>query len=231
MKRNTLFSLLLNIAIIAFVVGGIIGHYTGFGPVSPPSFSYYHYYTQQSNILNAVICLIFIVFLILEATGKIKQIHKYVYIMKHVGAVAVTVTFLVVVLILTPGSAATGEPVSRLYTGTGMFFHVFAPVLTIVTFLLFERNKDIKYPQTLFALIPLVIYIIYYTSICCTHMNSDGTIDRYYDVYTFFRFGPTFVPLFCLGIVAINMFSSWALWFGNKKIDIKWLYLPLKVKH
>ncbi|MCQ3908597.1 MAG: hypothetical protein MJ200_03495 [Mycoplasmoidaceae bacterium] len=50
-----------------------------------------------------------------------------------------------------------------LFKGSNAFFHLITPIIGVVSLLLFEDIKQIKYPQTLFSLIFVLVYEIFYT--------------------------------------------------------------------
>lgn len=108
------------------------------------------YFTIQSNIAIAIICIIGAWLMI----GK-KHIPSWWYTVKYVGTMAITVTGAVFCFILAPtmGSNAWG-PIN-------VFTHVIVPIASIVDFFIVGVDSDINKKKVIYTIIPPVIYAIY----------------------------------------------------------------------
>ena len=109
MKKSSLkASLYLNSAIFIMVLLGTIFMLTGFKFMTNTSILasegllVFKYYTVDSNIFVGLASLLLIVYECLALNNKVKEIPKYVYLLKYIGTVAVTLTFLVTLVYLAP---------------------------------------------------------------------------------------------------------------------------------
>ena len=114
------------------------------------------YYTEDSNLLMLITSIIFTYYLIAK-----KEIPKWLDILYHMAVLGLTITFLVVLFVLAP--MYNFNYVGLLFNGIMLFFHTLCPILAIVTYLFFYKNKITKkhLPYTmLFTIIYSVIIII-----------------------------------------------------------------------
>ena len=117
-NKNLKISLIFNIIIFIMVLLGTIFMMTGFKFMSntyvlaATGFMPFKYYTVDSNVLIGLAALTFVVYEYLFMNKKISEIPKYVYVLKYIGTVAVTLTFLVTLFYLVP---AYGENYLFLY--------------------------------------------------------------------------------------------------------------------
>ena len=79
-----------------------------------------------------------------------------VWIVKFVGTVAITITFLTVLVFLGP---VLGY--KRVLEGRDFVLHIVNPVLAIVSFCFFER-RNMPFPYCLFGLLPVLLYGAWY---------------------------------------------------------------------
>ncbi len=110
------------------------------------------YYTTQSNLLSAFASLLV---LVCRLSGSLPN---WVLVLKHVSAVAVTVTLLVVLLYLGPVSKNFK---GLLVSGSCFFLHLFCPVLAIVTCIGFDRPAG-GFVLVLLGMIPVLLYGLLY---------------------------------------------------------------------
>ena len=110
------------------------------------------YFTIQSNILIAVICLIG---LVLMASNK--KIGKVWYIIKFVGTVAITLTGVVFCFVLAPTMRSAAWNIQNILT------HVVVPVASIADFLLIGSciDVEIRKRSVVFVIIPPLLYAVY----------------------------------------------------------------------
>ena len=134
-KSSLIISFIMNIIIFIFVVLGIIFMMTGFKfmgnheVLSSTGLSPFRFYTVDSNIFVGVASLILVIYESLLLEGKIKEIPKYVYVIKYIGTVAVTLTFLVTLLYLAP---MFGDKFILLYLNSNLLFHLIVPLLSLI---------------------------------------------------------------------------------------------------
>ena len=134
----------------------------------------FRFFTVQSNILVAIASVITIVFNIKIAVNDSYKIPKWAYLVKYAGTVAVTVTFLTVVVFLGPLVASGGEyGYFSLFAKHNFILHLVTPVLAIVTFLFLERTEDFKFRYTVFGALPTVLYSFLYVPMVLTGKWED----------------------------------------------------------
>ena len=117
------------------------------------------FFTVESNLLVGIVHLISLLY---DASGSGKRL--WLERLNYVATVAVSLTFTVVVVIFGPG-VGYGE----MFRGANLFFHLIIPLLAIVSFCVFHRTRRVPMRETALALIPTVLYGLYYT----------GTLFRY----------------------------------------------------
>ena len=110
------------------------------------------YFTIQSNIAIAVICLIG---LILMASNK--KTGKVWYVIKFVGTVAITLTGVVFCFVLAPTMRSTAWNIQNILT------HVVVPLASIADFMVIGSGIDvgIRKRSVVFVIIPPLLYAVY----------------------------------------------------------------------
>ena len=137
------------------------------------------------------------------------NVPEWVWLLKYIGTVAVTVTMLTVFFFLAPSIASVGKNwVEILLTGSDIFMHLLTPLAALVSFCVFEK-RGMTFPQCLFGLLPVALYgPLYLYKIL---LAPEGK--RWKDFYGFNRngrwpaafaamLGATF--LMCLGFMALQ---------------------------
>ena len=163
-KKDLKVSLIINSIIVILVLLGIIFMMTGFKfmanteTLSLTGLELFRYYTVDSNAFVGIASLLFIIYEILIINNKKKEIPKYVYILKYMGTVAVTLTFIVTMFYLAP---TYGSNFWFLYQNSNLFFHLIVPILSFVSYVFFEKiDLNIKY--TIYGTSTMIIYGIFY---------------------------------------------------------------------
>lgn len=137
------------------------------------SYQILRYFTVQSNILVAIGAVITIIFNIKIIVSGEYKIPTWASMFKYAGTVAVTVTFITVVVFLGPIVASQGVSYFELFARHNFILHLLSPVLAIVTFLFFERSDDFKFVYTLFGVAPTVLYSFMYAPLVLTKVWPD----------------------------------------------------------
>jgi len=116
------------------------------------------YFTTDSNILAAMasaLCL---------AYSRAEQKPKWMRVFRFASTVAVAITLFTVLFFLAPTAALKGHGIKtalRFFEGNVFVLHFSTPVLSIIALLL--DNKDmVEKRDTLWALVPVVIYSLVY---------------------------------------------------------------------
>ena len=152
MKRNEKIALILNIILVILFFIGLFS-------AIKENINIIEYYTEDSNILSAISSIIFVVFLLIKK--DIKHIPNWVCVLRFIGTTCLTLTFIVVVTILVPldtNSLKDGY-VRFLLQGSMLYHHFLCPVISFISFSIFEANKNLNKKKYIwYALIPTFIY-------------------------------------------------------------------------
>lgn len=115
------------------------------------------YYTECSNIMMLITSIILTYYLL-----KKKTIPKWLNILTHMSVLGLTVTFLVVILILSPMYNFNYRLL--LFSGGMLYFHTLCPIISILTYLFSSKihinKKDIKYTMIFTILYSIIIILL-----------------------------------------------------------------------
>lgn len=180
------------------------------GTLSAARLAMFKFFTVDSNVLLGIVALLVAVEEYRVMKGKKEELSSKSYILKLVGTVGVTLTMLVTVFFLAPTMGM------GVFYNSNLFLHVINPLLSIVTFVFFEKSLKIGFVHTFTGIIPMVIYACYYVTVTLMHAPG-GVIAKGYDWYGFFAFGlksgVIVVPL----LVVITYIISLVLWKWNRR--------------
>ena len=140
----------------------------------------FRFFTVQSNALCGLSALLMC--LAPEA--------EWVWLLKYVGTVAVTVTLLTVLCFLGPTMGY-----EHLLSGADLFMHLITPVLSLGSFCLLER-RGLSFPQALLGLIPLGLYGLLY----CYKVLAAPPGREWADFYGFNRGGRWPLSMAAMGL-------------------------------
>ena len=149
-------------------------------------------------------------------TKREKNISKKMYIFKLIATTGVMLTFLVTALYLAP---IVVKDFWRLFKNSNLFYHLVIPILSFIAFVFFEHT-DIERKYTLWGIIPIFIYAIFYVGNILLHLEN-GKVLPNYDWY-FFAQGSlmTTIVVFILMHI-ITYVICLIIWFINKKVEFK----------
>ena len=194
MKENkkTKVSFILNIIIAVLTLIATIIMFTGFTFMKTydlgleiTKIGMLKLFTVQSNILMGIASLIFAYKEYQIQKGKIKELRRRDYALKLAGTTAVSLTFLVVFTYLGP---LTEYGIRSMVSNSNLFYHLIIPILSVITFIFFEKNKKLDFKDTLIGLIPAVLYSLFYITNVITHIENGG-VSTTYDWYRFVQNG------------------------------------------
>ena len=218
-QRNIKISLVINIIIVLLTVFATIIMFTGFRfmhgsePIlETTKFGVFKFFTVDSNVFMGIVSLAFIIEETKLLKGKIKDISKTMYIFKLMSTTAVTITFLTVFLYL--GPISDGGIISMLQN-SNLFFHFIIPVLSIITFILFEKTDKLELKNSLYGIIPTLLYASYYVTNILIHMEN-GKVSPIYDWYWFVQNGVWTAFIVAPFMLLIAYITSLLLWKINK---------------
>ena len=210
-------SLILNIIIVLLVIFATIFMFTGFKFMPGGSLlevskvEMFKFYTVDCNILMGIVSLIFIIYEKKLLKNKIKEIPKKVYILKLIATSGISLTFITTSFFLAPSYGFYA-----MFNNSNLFFHLVVPVLSIVTYIFFEKHEN-KFKYAFFGIIPMFLYSIFYTTNILIHLNNGGLTFKY-DFYDFLQGNLNNIYLVIPVIYLISYVISVLLVFGNRKI-------------
>lgn len=139
----------------------------------------FRYFTMLSNVLAAIAAAIVAAFDAKALVCEEENLPRWVLILKYAGTVAVTLTFVTVVVFLSPMVEAMGYGYFSLFRNENFLLHFLSPVLAILSFVLFERIEDFKFIETLYGVIPTVLYSFVYLPMVVIGAEKGGWPDFY----------------------------------------------------
>ena len=210
-------ALILNLVVFVLELIAILWMMSGIssGPLSAGRLGMLRYFTVDSNILMGIAALIAAIDGWMVLCGKRKERSSFSFIAKLVGTSGVALTMLVTVGFLTP-TTYSRLGLFAMYRGSNFLLHLVNPILSIVTFIGFEKTRGISFMHTFTATVPLILYAIYYTAETIRH-TENGVIQRGYDWYGFFVLGLKSVFVILPLIILISWGISLALWKLNRR--------------
>ncbi len=149
------------------------------------------YYTEDSNFLILIASILFSYYLI-----KQKEPPKWLSILKYIATVSVTITFLVVIFILSWMSHFSF--IELLTEGSMLYHHTLCPILAILSFTMLEKYSFTK-KDTIRALYFTVIY-----AAIMIPMNILKVVDG---PYPFLKVNSQPIPVSLMWIVIIFGFA------------------------
>lgn len=132
-------------AIIGTLISAFAGHHSFMGGAKV-----FMYFTIQSNIAIAIICLLGMIFI-----KKGKTISVPWQIIKFVGTVSITLTGVVFCFVLAPTMGSSAWNIQNLLT------HVIVPVASIIDFFVVSNLINLKKSSIVYIIIPPILYAIY----------------------------------------------------------------------
>jgi uncharacterized membrane protein len=110
------------------------------------------YYTRLSNLL-ALIAGIFVVIFIFR--NKEGELPKWLSLLRFITTIMLFVTFLISLFVLTP---AVGSFYKMMINNQLKFHHLLCPLLSIVSFIFFEKGGRLSVKDNFLATMPTLIY-------------------------------------------------------------------------
>lgn len=214
MKKNLkIISIVVDLLIFILVAVSCVMMFTGFSFMKGPDVSlettgiwFLKYFTVESNIFMGIVALIFFIRKILK-----KKITKTLYVLRFASTSAVALTFFVVFTYL---SFIAPYGVKSLVMNCNLFFHLIVPVLSMISFILFEKTNTINKKEIIYGVVPTFIYGIGYLADVLVHMEN-GKVSPVYDFYYFVYYGVWTAVIAVPVLFGISYIISFVLWKLN----------------
>ena len=164
------------------------------------------YFTTDSNILAALACLLTAVFRIRALRRPGAVIPLSARVLHFAGTVAVTVTFLTVLVFLGPTYGFGG-----MYAGANLPLHLLVPLLCLLSTLCGDDTALPRPSLSLYGAIPVVLYGAIYAAFVLP--------GRMPDLYGFNAGGRWYItmPAFFIGAVVLSLGVFWLSVLFRKK--------------
>ena len=160
LKINFVLSVILKILIIVFFLIGVIVGACGDTFMSQKQFLYF---TIQSNLCIALISFVFIIFDIIKFKKAGFIVPNYMYTIKYIFTVAITLTFIVFSIVLTPTMIAKGQG-WYLSTIENICLHNLVPILAIIDYCFFDFKFQAKRSTFVLGLAMPLYYFVFAVS-------------------------------------------------------------------
>lgn len=220
MKKKIIVSLVLNSLILFLVLFSAFCALFDYRFMTNPSvitflphFSIFKYFTTDSNIFLGVISAVMMGIEISSLAKKEYELPKSIVLFKLIATTAVTLTMLTTIFYLAPRDPAG---YFNKFLDSNLFFHLIVPVLALISFLCFEKTDKLSKKTPLIAILPVIIYTVYYAINGFTHIQN-GIVPHDYDFYGFFDAGLIVAVILIPLMLFATYLISVVLWFMNKK--------------
>lgn len=162
------------------------------------------YFTIISNMGTAIVFFIFFIVDVFERLKKDTFILKKLFTVKYIFTTAMTVTLIVSACFLAPFKDST-----YLFSMKNLSLHIFAPLITVIDFLMFDRQFVCKWKTIFLGFVLPILYLTVTLLLSIKGISySNGTNYPYY-----------FLDYNSLG---------W-LTFGNGQLGVLWWILIISV--
>ena len=212
-------SIVFNILIVLLTIFTTIMMFTGFKfmpgddlVLESTNISMFRFFTVDSNVFMGLVALIFSILEIKLLTGKIEQIPKKYYILKLMGTTGVALTFFVVVTYLAP---VIPNGFVLLFKNSNLFYHLVTPLLSIFTFIFFEKTDALSFKNSFYGIVPTFLYEIFYIVNILVHMEN-GKVSYIYDWYMFVQNGVWTAIIVAPLMLVITYVLSLIIWKLNR---------------
>ena len=140
----------------------------------------FRFFTNLSNLYVAIASGIFLVFNIKNYIDDTYSFPFWAFVLKFSSTVAVSLTFVLVVIFLSPLVVLGGGSYFTLFYNNSFLLHFTTPVLAIITHILFEKHENFSFRFALIGLIPTVVYsLVYLVMVGFIGENNGGWADFY----------------------------------------------------
>lgn len=150
----------------------------------------FRYYTIQSNILSMLVAAVALIFEIWRVLGR--AIPAWVYRLRFVSAIAITLTYLVFAVLLTPVMIRDGNA-TYLASAGNLMVHKAVPICAMLDWFLFGSVKKMKRRDIVWGLLPALCYVFFVYYCVGKNLTFSGNMVPYfffdYTQYGWFRIG------------------------------------------
>lgn len=185
MKNNKNHILMISINGLVFVFSMIGVLATSIGTPLFMASTTILYYTIQSNLWIGFTCLATAILGFIQIRNKSLRIPSWLYVVKYVFTVAITLTMIVFWLLIAP----TLHMPSYLLSLSNLFSHTLTPILALVSFFVFDsRDNFLSKKSSVFSLATPIYYFVFFLLVSSTGVMF-GLYRSPYFFLDFYEFG------------------------------------------
>lgn len=178
---------------------------SGVGNMKVTGFKALMYFTVDSNVLSALASLGVVICLLTQLGENQALLPRWLILCKLVGAAAVGVTFLTVMVFLGPRLGY-----KAMFAGVNLHLHLICPLLAMISLVFLERSSSLPFPVTLLGILPTVVYgAVYLYQVVITK--------GWQDFYGFNLGGRWYLSLVIMVLVSWGICAG--LWAGNHALQ------------
>lgn len=148
-KRKLIVDLVLNILIVGLEVVGLVLSVRRHG------IKVFQFYTENSNyfalIVSVIFCIVGIIALI-----RNRKVSYWIFVLRYIATVCLTLTLIIVLFVLIPMYPDTVNFI--LFYDSNLYQHLICPILSIFSFLFFEKEYVLSKKSIVLGVIPTVVY-------------------------------------------------------------------------
>ena len=161
------------------------------------------YFTVLSNLFSGLVSAVYA-----SVPLWAGEVPSWLLTLKLMSASAVMLTFLTVVLLLSPVHGW-----KSMFVGGNFWLHLVLPLLAAIDCCLFVPVRHLPWISTLWAALPTLLYGIGYLRSVLTHgAEENGVV---YDFYGFLRWGKDKIPVVMVGMLLFTWVIALGLYFCN----------------
>jgi len=149
MKKNFIAAFFINLTIVILEIIGLIIS------IQNDKVLTFTFYTTDSNFLALITSFLFCIFAVIAFTTK-TPIPKWIKILRFISTACLSLTFFLSICIIIPLYPNLFS--LMLLENFGLYHHFLCPLLSIISFIVFEKNEPLKKNVIIFALLPTITY-------------------------------------------------------------------------
>ncbi len=150
MNKRIITSIILKSVVVISAIIGIVLSALASSEVFMGGHTVFMYFTIQSNILIALVCLIGLCFILLK-----RNTNRIWNVIKFVSTVSITLTGIVFCFVLAPTMGTLAWNLANILT------HVVVPLASVIDFFVIEVLQTYRKLDVLYVTIPPLLYAIY----------------------------------------------------------------------
>ena len=213
-KRRSIIALIAGIVVftlsLAAIGGGLMRSYIH--EQEEASYSLFHYFTVNSNLLSAVGAAFLIPYAVDGIRKKRFVLPRWVSLFQYSGAICTTLTMIFSILFIFP----TQGPQTA-FGGMNFFLHIICPIATLILLYMVETDFRFDLSDNMLCLFPFFVYaLIYLVNVVLLGEDNGGWRDIYY-IATYTPAAVSAPLMFMLGFGVSYLIS----FFYNRLSDLR----------